>query len=72
MLPVHLHADEETARSKYGEPNGKTEAWHILWAAEGVTILAGVRAEMTHQDLFRRLQGSGLRPRHAEAADPHR
>lgn len=32
--------------------NGKAEAWHILWAAEGATILAGVRAEMTHQDLF--------------------
>ena len=71
MLPVHLHADEETARSKVWRTE-QTEAWHILWAAEGVTILAGVRAEMTHQDLFRRLQGSGLRPRHAEAADPHR
>ncbi len=33
MLPVHLHADDETARRKHGEPNGKTEAWHILWAA---------------------------------------
>lgn len=34
-LPVHLHADDETARRLYGEPNGKTEAWHILWAAPG-------------------------------------
>src|SRR5262245_245890 len=33
-LPVHLHADDETARRKYGEPNGKTEAWHILWAGD--------------------------------------
>ena len=26
MLPVHLHADDETARRKHGEPHGKTEA----------------------------------------------
>ena len=30
LLPVHLHADDETARRVHGEPNGKTEAWHIL------------------------------------------
>ncbi len=29
-LPVHLHADDEIARAQLGEPNGKTEAWHIL------------------------------------------
>src|SRR5438270_7768266 len=27
MLPVHVHADDATAQAKYGEPNGKTEAW---------------------------------------------
>ena len=32
MLPVHLHADDETARRVHGAPNGKSEAWHILWA----------------------------------------
>ncbi|HZF59938.1 MAG TPA: class I mannose-6-phosphate isomerase [Rubrobacter sp.] len=51
MLPVHLHADDETARTKHGEPNGKTEAWHILWAAEGATILAGVREGVGEDDL---------------------
>ena len=43
MLPVHLHPDDETARRKHGEPHGKTEAWHILWAAPDATILAGVK-----------------------------
>src|SRR5918993_738638 len=43
LLPIHLHADDETARRKHGEPNGKTEAWHILWAAPGASILAGIR-----------------------------
>ena len=51
-LPVHLHADDETARRKYGEPNGKTEAWHILWAAPDATILAGIQPGKTRTDLF--------------------
>ena len=52
MLPVHLHADDETALKKHGEPHGKTEAWHILWAAEGATILAGVREDAGRDELF--------------------
>jgi mannose-6-phosphate isomerase len=51
-LPVHLHADDETARRNYGEPNGKTEAWHILWAAPDATILAGIQPGKTRTDLF--------------------
>ncbi len=52
MLPVHLHADDTMAREKHGEPHGKTEAWHILWAAENATILAGVRDEASWKELF--------------------
>jgi mannose-6-phosphate isomerase len=52
MLPVHLHADDETARAKHGEPHGKTEAWHILWAAEGATVLAGVKEGVGREELF--------------------
>jgi mannose-6-phosphate isomerase len=52
MLPVHLHADDETARLKHGEPHGKTEARHILWAAEGATILAGVKEGLGREELF--------------------
>jgi mannose-6-phosphate isomerase len=51
MLPVHLHADDATARRKYAEPNGKTEAWHILWAVEGASVLAGVRPGLTDEAL---------------------
>jgi mannose-6-phosphate isomerase len=43
MLPVHLHADDEAAQGLEGEPNGKTEAWHILWAAPGATALVGLK-----------------------------
>ncbi|MFJ9038567.1 type I phosphomannose isomerase catalytic subunit [Streptomyces sp. NPDC102406] len=42
-LPVHLHADDEAARRLEGQPNGKTEAWHILDAAPGATALCGVK-----------------------------
>ena len=52
MLPIHLHADDEMAREKHGEPHGKTEAWHILWAAEGATILAGVKDGLRREELF--------------------
>lgn len=52
MLPVHLYADDETAARIHGEPNGKTEAWHILWAAPGATILAGLKGEFSRSQLF--------------------
>ncbi|MFD0900149.1 type I phosphomannose isomerase catalytic subunit [Actinomadura sediminis] len=50
-LPVHLHADDETARRLEGERNGKTEAWHILDAAPGATALCGVKAGVTEDEL---------------------
>ena len=52
LLPVHLHADDETAREKHGEPHGKTEAWHILWAAADATILAGVEKDLSPEELI--------------------
>jgi mannose-6-phosphate isomerase len=67
MLPVHLHADDETAREKHGEPHGKTEAWHILWAAEGATILAGVKEGLTPEELFEAFKArdyDAVMPRH--------
>ncbi|MDD7965052.1 class I mannose-6-phosphate isomerase [Actinomycetospora lemnae] len=42
-LPVHLHADDETARRLEGTPTGKTEAWHVLDAAPGATALCGTQ-----------------------------
>lgn len=42
MLPVHLHGNDDVARRVYNEPNGKSEAWHILDAAPGATVLAGL------------------------------
>ncbi len=55
-LPVHLHADDEAARRLEGQPNGKTEAWHILHAAPGATALCGVKAGVTADRLRAALQ----------------
>lgn len=56
MLPVHLHANDQTARRKYGQPNGKTEAWHILWAAPGASILAGIKPGVQADELRQALR----------------
>ena len=67
MLPVHLHAGDDVARKKHGEPNGKTEAWHILWAAEGASILAGVKDGVGEEDLrqaFLAEDHDAVMPRH--------
>lgn len=51
-LPVHLHADDETAARVYNEPNGKTEAWHILWASPNASILAGIKPGVSRDELI--------------------
>jgi mannose-6-phosphate isomerase len=54
-LPVHLHADDATARRLEGEPHGKTEAWHVLDAAPGATALVGVHPGVDRDSLHRAL-----------------
>lgn len=50
-LPVHLHADDATARAQEGQVNGKTEAWHILDAEPGATALCGVKDGVSKEQL---------------------
>jgi mannose-6-phosphate isomerase len=54
-LPVHLHADDDTARRLEGQANGKTEAWHVLDAAPGATALVGTKAGVDRETLHRAL-----------------
>lgn len=42
-LPVHLHPDDAVARARYGAPNGKDEAWHVLDAPPGASVLVGLK-----------------------------
>lgn len=67
MLPVHLHADDETAHRLHAAPNGKTEAWHILWCADDATILAGIKPGVGRDDLiaaFKEHAYDRVMPRH--------
>lgn len=50
-LPVHLHANDATAQRLEGQPNGKTEAWHVLDAAPGATALLGLKAGVDEEAL---------------------
>lgn len=43
MLPVHLHANDTDAVRVEAAPHGKSEAWHILDAAPGATVLVGLK-----------------------------
>jgi len=70
-LPVHLHADDETAAHVHGEPNGKTEAWHILWAAPNASILAGIKPGTSREQLiaaFKSQNYDAVMPRYPIAA----
>jgi len=50
-LPVHVHPDDATARAHYAAPNGKDEAWHVVWAAPGASVLVGVRPGVDREAL---------------------
>ena len=57
-LSVQVHPDDAQARSMVGPgERGKTEAWHMLQAAPGAEILAGVKAGTTPETLAQAIRG---------------
>jgi len=52
-LPTHVHGDDAYATSVLGEPNGKTEAWHIIWVKDeaNASVLAGVKPGVTLDEI---------------------
>jgi mannose-6-phosphate isomerase len=57
-LSVQVHPDDEQAARLVGPgASGKTEAWHILEAEAGASILAGVREGTTRAELERAIRG---------------
>src|SRR5262249_23266370 len=63
--------DDETAARLHGEPNGKTEAWHILWAASDASILAGIKPGTSREQLaaaFKSQDYDTVMPRYPIAA----
>jgi mannose-6-phosphate isomerase len=57
-LPVHVHPDDAAARARYGEPNGKDEAWHVLWAEPGASVRVGVPAGRSREDVREALRAA--------------
>lgn len=55
MLPVHLHANDDAAQRLEQQPNGKTEAWHILWAAPDTSCLAGIKPGVNSEQIRKAL-----------------
>jgi mannose-6-phosphate isomerase len=57
-LSVQVHPNDAQARRMVGPgERGKTEAWHMLQAAPGAEILAGVKAGTTPEELARAIRG---------------
>ncbi|MGY2896329.1 type I phosphomannose isomerase catalytic subunit [Deinococcus sp. UYEF24] len=57
-LSVQVHPNDAQARSMVGPgERGKTEAWHMLQAAPGAEILAGVKAGTTPEGLAGAIRG---------------
>ena len=55
-LSVQVHPNDEQAQELEGQPNGKTEAWHILAAKDGAWIIHGLEGHVDAQELRRRLE----------------
>jgi len=49
-LSIQVHPDDAHAHA-IGLPNGKSEAWHVLSAAEGAEVALGLKQHMTSGEL---------------------
>lgn len=60
-LSVQVHPNDAQARALVGPgARGKTEAWHVLDAAPGAELLAGVREGTSAADLAAAIRGGGV------------
>lgn len=55
-LSVQVHPTDPQAQELEGQPNGKTEAWHILRAAPGAWIIHGLEVTVGLHKLRMRLE----------------
>jgi len=60
-LSVQVHPDDEQARRMEGPDQfGKTEAWHILEAADGAQLIAGVKEGTTAEALAAAIRNGAI------------
>jgi mannose-6-phosphate isomerase len=51
-LSVQVHPDDSYARAHEGQPFGKCEAWYVLAADPGATVIQGVKRPITKHELL--------------------
>ncbi len=60
-LSVQVHPDDEQARRLVGpDASGKTEAWHLIEAEPGASILAGTKPGTTRAELEAAIRGGNI------------
>lgn len=50
-LSVQVHPNDEQARFLEGQPFGKSEAWHIIEARDGATLMYGLSVPLTREEI---------------------
>ncbi len=53
-LSIQVHPNDEQAKRMEGQPFGKTEAWHILRATPGASLVYGLKHALTPEALRNR------------------
>jgi UDP-N-acetylglucosamine/UDP-N-acetylgalactosamine diphosphorylase len=60
LLSVQVHPDDEMARRVLREPYGKSEAWVVIFAEPTARIYAGLRPQLTREDVVFHLNAGTL------------
>ncbi len=55
-LSVQVHPDDGQAQSLENQPNGKTEAWHIVEASAGAWVIHGLERPVEEHEIRERLE----------------
>lgn len=61
-LSVQVHPNDEQAVELEGEPRGKTEAWYVLDAAPGATLVKAVKPGTSREAMTEAIRSNTLEP----------
>lgn len=59
-LSVQVHPDDAQAAELEGDPRGKTEAWYIIAAEPGATLVAGIKPGTTREAMAEAIRAGTL------------
>lgn len=62
-LSIQVHPNDQQAKELHGDDQfGKTEAWHVLEAAKGAQVIAGIKAGTTPEQLKEAILAAKVEP----------